>query len=232
MSLFCGTNFSAEFGNTFIQSARVDKTKAKIENYYDFGVIADRDLFSFLQKHIRMNKKEQRNLEQFIYENDFKYFRRRLFTLALEELEKIKDERSNNDKKLVIAFKKSIETCLQYVCNVMVKKYFGNYTTVTPTEPEPFNTLQEGIKEALVNYIAHYKFPFLGSTFKIENNAVADALLYSAFSGPENYEDKCYSFSAKDFLGVECAFVLDMIINTKLYNKECQICNKEKEICY
>ncbi|KAG2374098.1 hypothetical protein C9374_011177 [Naegleria lovaniensis] len=199
VSIFSGTNFSVDVGS-IIQS-NLGKTEAKIdiEKIYDFGLVARDDIVSFLEKHIKIPNEEKKEILFYLHEQGYKYFRRRLITLALEKLTKtntIIDALNLSVKEFVLGAKKHVE------------HYLNTYNSKLNPRLAAEETTRQGIQEAIVKYVTHYQFPFLGSKFTVHKDDIADALLYSGFSGPESsYLDdrtaKHFVFSAKDFIGYE-----------------------------
>ncbi|KAF0972574.1 hypothetical protein FDP41_008823 [Naegleria fowleri] len=197
VSIFSGTNFSVDVGD-IIQSA-LGKTEAKIDivKIFDFGLVARDDIISFLEKHIAIPDDEKEEILSYLHEKGYKYFRRRLITLALEKL----------SKNLKEAIMKSVDGFLSEAEKKIIDRYYETYNSKLARRSETQQAIQQAIQDAVVKYVAHYHFPFLGSEFKVHIDGVADALLSSGFAGPEssNLENdqtrRYFIYSAKDFIG-------------------------------
>ncbi|KAG2388960.1 hypothetical protein C9374_014360 [Naegleria lovaniensis] len=158
LSIFSGTNFSVDVGS-IIQSA-LGKTEAKIDvgRIYDFGLVARDDIISFLEKHIKIPNNEKQEILFYLHERGYKYFRRRLITLALENF--------STHNSLIDAIKLSVD---EFVLGAKkrVESYLDTYNSTQAPRLDTQQTIQEGIQEAIVKYVTHYHFPFLGSEFKV-----------------------------------------------------------------
>ncbi|KAG2389199.1 hypothetical protein C9374_014599 [Naegleria lovaniensis] len=211
LSIYSGTNFSIDEGK--IMQSSLGKTEAKIdiEKIYDFGLIVRDDIISFLEKHIKIPNNEKKEILFYLHEQGYKYVRRGLITLALEKL-----AITNN---MIDALKLSVdEFVLQAKKNM--EPYLDTYNSSLNPRLVVEETTRQGIQDAIVKYVTHYQFPFLGSKFKVHKDDVADALLYSGFSGPESsYWDPTtnyFIFSAKDFIGYEIGLeILKKIFGTE-----------------
>ncbi|KAG2373533.1 hypothetical protein C9374_011996 [Naegleria lovaniensis] len=193
LSIFSGTNFSVNV-ESIIQST-LGKTKAKIDTVkiYDFGLVSRDDIISFLEKHIKIPKNEKKEILFYFHEQGYKYFRRRLITLALEKF--------STNNSLIDAIKSSVK---DFVLGV---EKLAHYLIYTSMNTQLINA-QQGI-QAIVKYVAHYHLPFLGSEFMVHKE-VANELLYLGFSGPESSENDQTNvvFSAKDFIGYESGLAI------------------------
>ena len=190
LSIFSGTNFSVDVGSIIQSTVGKSEASIKIHRIHDFGLVVGEDLISFLKLHIpSISTQEQTQLLQYVRTNNYKYFRRRLITLALEKLP--------TQKHLKASFKVALAEMLNSI-ELKLSEYINTISSA--------NDLTQNFQDSLVNYVVHYLYPFLGTEFTVENT-IADALLYSGFSGPESYDQSAtgYIFSAKDFIGYELA---------------------------